>query len=244
MTAGRSSFVTPEAVTLTMDLAGVGSRLIATLLDTAILAVFQLVLFVVAAANGVGGVEAAVVAGLGFFVFLGYYVAFETLYDGQTPGKNWQNIRVVRDDGRPASFASVLVRNLVRIVDLLPTLYAIGMITIFVSTRDQRLGDLAAGTVVVHERADPAPEQVSRAPLPSWASTLDVSAVGEREYAVARSFLRRRDEVDHDAAVRLAGDIATRLRGLVPGIPDGVGDHRVIEVVAAAVRERSAGGSR
>src|SRR5438045_2929261 len=96
-----------------------------------------------------------------FLIFAGYFILFEWLWNGQTPGKRWLKLRVIRDDGRPLTLWKAIARNLLRIADAAPRfvlpVYSVGLIVIFLSGRDQRLGDMFAGTVVVRERADEAP---------------------------------------------------------------------------------------
>ncbi len=92
-----------------------------------------------------------------FLLIFGYFVFFETLWSGQTPGKRWMGLRVICDDGRPVTFFQAMVRNLIRLVDIMPVAavapsYFVGILSIFISAKNRRLGDLAAGTVVVRER--------------------------------------------------------------------------------------------
>lgn len=163
---------TPEQVQIDYDIAGIGSRAVALLIDLTIIGVGEVVL-------GIGGLVvthhlssllqatgsqnlSAYVIGLYVLVIFGwtllYFVLFEGLANGRTPGKRWMRLRVVSVRGERVSIFASIVRNLVRIVDFLPTGYLVGMICMLVTKRDQRLGDLAAGTIVVMERPalDPA----------------------------------------------------------------------------------------
>ena len=83
-----------------------------------------------------------------FLIFFVYDVAFEVLAGGRTPGKRWNGLRVVRTGGQPVGFVSSTIRNLLRVVDLLPGFYLVGIVSILVTKRNQRVGDLAAGTIV------------------------------------------------------------------------------------------------
>src|SRR5689334_1749130 len=157
---------TPERVELHYVLANVGNRFLAAAIDHLIQALLILLVLIIARAfsdgplfRGSGVWAAAVSVVLIFGIYWGYFVAFETLWSGQTPGKRWMRLRVVREDGRPVRFFEVFVRNLLRlVVDLLPPVtYAIGVISIIFSARSKRIGDFVAGTVVVKERATEAP---------------------------------------------------------------------------------------
>src|SRR5205809_1028494 len=93
-----------------------------------------------------------------FLIINGYFAIFEWLWSGQTPGKRWLKLRVIREDGRPISFFEAMIRNLIRVIDfMVPPFYSVGLVSVFSTARDQRVGDLVAGTVVVRERESEAP---------------------------------------------------------------------------------------
>lgn len=161
------SITTPEQATLEWQIAGIGSRAIATLIDTGFLLLGYALLawgLFAASKSGAGNplafsgmtmprnYEIAFYILLLFFLPLLYYVLFEGLWGGRTPGKRLLKLRVVSHSGQSISFFSALVRNIVRIVDFLPSGYLVGMISIFLTGKEQRLGDLAAGTVVIIDR--------------------------------------------------------------------------------------------
>ena len=163
--ADQLSIETPEQVALEFPVAGIGSRFVALLLDHIIqfgaLLVLLLVFIAVMAAAGehaedkLGGKW--FIAGFIFLVFLiiwGYFALFEALWQGQTPGKRVMKLRVIKDTGRQITLFEALARNLLRFVDYMPSLYLAGTITMLCNKRNKRLGDLAAGTLVIHERAD------------------------------------------------------------------------------------------
>ncbi|HVW34689.1 MAG TPA: RDD family protein, partial [Acidimicrobiia bacterium] len=157
----RLAIPTPEGVELELVLAGLGSRLVATLVDYLIKTALLLALVFIGGAvagDESGGFGAAVFIVASFAVFFVYDVAFETLASGRTPGKRAAGLRVVRLAGEPVGFVASAVRNLLRLVDSLPGIYAVGAACVLFSRRNQRLGDMAAGTLVVRER---------RAALPS-----------------------------------------------------------------------------
>jgi uncharacterized RDD family membrane protein YckC len=231
--------VTPEAVGLSVDAAGLGSRLIAWLLDTLI----QLAI-VIPIVAGIGSVnstaEVVVIVAVLFLMLWAYYPLFEFFWRGRTPGKAAQRLRVVRADGQPAGGAAILVRNLIRIVEVLlfPFLAVISML---VTRRAQRLGDLAAGTIVVREGRLAAPMPLAT-PERSDLPRLDATGLSEREYDVIRSFLARRASLEASARARLAAQLASSTRGRLGSVPAGLDDETVLEAAAQAYRRRFAPG--
>lgn len=239
--------VTPEAVPLALDLAGLGSRMIATLIDGAIQfgIFFGVALFL--AGTGIQGTPALVlVIVVVFLLFWGYFVAFEGLWGGRTPGKRAQRLRVVRVDGQPVGWTNVVVRNLLRVVDVLPGNYAVGAMFVLLGRRSQRLGDLAAGTLVVRERKAEAPAPLQLTPAGTSSRGLDAAGLGEREYALLRSFLERRATLDPTARRDLAAQVAATIRPRVAHAeraPWPGGDEAFLEAVAVAYRNRFGGPS-
>ncbi len=158
---------TPEQVAFHYEMAGIGSRFVASLLDHLILGIALLLVYCAASSllgaglflsgsssdNSAAGVYVilAVIVLIEFLIFWGYFVLFELVWHGQTPGKRAGKLRVIRRDGQPVHAGEVLVRNLLRIVDFLPGFYGIGLVTMFIDKDARRLGDLAAGTIVVRE---------------------------------------------------------------------------------------------
>lgn len=155
---------TPEQVAFHYEMAGIGSRFLASLLDHLILGVTlglvlcaaQAIVTIAVISNGessqgAGYLLAAVLVIIFFLIFWGYFVLFETIWNGQTPGKRAGRLRVIRRDGQPVRAGEVMIRNIVRLVDLLPGFYGVGLVTMFIDKDARRLGDLAAGTIVVRE---------------------------------------------------------------------------------------------
>src|SRR5918912_1902102 len=205
---------TPERVPLHFALASIGNRFLACAFDHFLQVVVIGGAFLLFAWLGsAAGLDVrlrdmpkwalAVLIVLLFLVWSGYFVLFEWAWNGQTPGKRWLRLRVIREDGRPVTFWEAAARNLIRIFDMEPfPFYSVGLISVFISGRDQRLGDLVAGTVVVREREAQAPtfEQVFSAPTSDAALRrsfkpmpfrADISALTEREVEVVEAFLRR-----------------------------------------------------
>jgi uncharacterized RDD family membrane protein YckC len=154
------SIETPELVALEFPLAGIGSRFIAILIDyllqfaAYIVLMLVMLLFLPSMQKFASASAKWFVAMLILIPFLlqwGYFTLFEGLWHGQTPGKRVAKIRVIQQSGRAITIFESLSRNFVRAVDFLPTFYVVGSISIFVTSRNQRLGDLVAGTLVVHE---------------------------------------------------------------------------------------------
>jgi len=241
----RISIPTPEGVELELVLAGVGSRLVATLIDLMIMGSVLVALWIVGfsaapVAEG-GGVLGAILVVLSFLVVFGYDVAFETLASGRTPGKRAAGLRVVRLGGEPPGFLAAAIRNLLRLIDLLPAFYATGVFCILVTRRNQRLGDLAAGTLVVRERRPALPH--AGAP-PDWAAAdrlaaWDVSAITPLELVTVRRFLDRRNQLQPHARAHLAWDLAGRLRPKVMGAPETMSAEEFLESLARAKASRS-----
>ena len=174
-------------------------------------------------------------------LFVGYDVAFEVLASGRTPGKRLNGLRVVLETGAPVTFPASAVRNALRLIDILPGAYLVGIASILVSERNQRLGDHAAGTLVVRERKALPPEprlRSYRRPVDAPAAW-DTSAIGADELAAVRGFLARRDALTENARIQLATELAGRLR---PKVGGGVADEApelFLERLAAAKAERA-----
>jgi len=151
---------TPEQITLEYEIAGPGSRFMALFVDLMIQTVAGIVLMIAVLIAGVT-LSSLFVAGtwtialLVVFIFLlqwGYFAAFEIFWKGQTPGKRQTGIRVINETGREASVYEAIARNLLRAVDSLPGVYAVGAIVMFISPQHKRIGDYVAGTIVIHDR--------------------------------------------------------------------------------------------
>ncbi len=145
---------TPERVSFDYQVAGLGTRAIAQILDLLIIAAILVAVALAAGAFAVVGSNtvASLVGLLGSFVAIfGYFWVSEALWSGQTIGKRVFHLRAVGDRGEPMTFGQAGIRNVVRIVDFLPYAYGVGMVVLFANGRGKRLGDLAAGTVVVKD---------------------------------------------------------------------------------------------
>jgi uncharacterized RDD family membrane protein YckC len=153
----RLSIDTPENILLDADIAGFGTRCIAAILDYLLLLVAMIVIGLLYLQSVPMGDRdetgtIAILVLIQFILIAFYHLFFEFIWNGQTPGKRWVGIRVVQSNGLPVTVSAVLIRNLVRLFDFLPFFYAIGLLVMFASKHTQRLGDLAARTIVIRER--------------------------------------------------------------------------------------------
>jgi uncharacterized RDD family membrane protein YckC len=233
---------TPERVPLAFALASIGNRFLAVLIDHFIQ---YMTILIVAWAflswSGVGDMNSierdelmaqmskwtiALMIIILFLVFAGYFIFFEWIWNGQTPGKRLLKLRVIREDGRPITLWEAVARNLLRIFDAIPgfvvPIYSLGLISIFLSSRDQRFGDMFAGTVVIRERTDEAPtfaetfsNQISDAAFRRVQRRTefqgDVSLLTEQEIEVVESFLRRRWDLSDRQRLWMAWRVALPL---------------------------------
>jgi uncharacterized RDD family membrane protein YckC len=234
------TITTPEGIDLHLALAGVGSRFSAALVDLLIQGLLWLGITVLFSALGIlsgWGLFAYTI--IVFVVVFAYDILFEVLASGRTPGKRLNGLRVVRVGGFPIGFLASAVRNTLRLVDFLPTAYLVGCATILVTEHNQRLGDLAAGTLVVRERKatsklPPPRPVVTEAAYPTW----DVSTITPAELQTVRQFLERRDGIAPQVRLQLAYTIAERLRPKVGGAPEDLRGERFLEAVVAAKSTR------
>lgn len=244
----RVTVTTPEGVDLELVVVGLGSRFMSSLVDTALQAALIIPLLVLAAR--LGGAGPAVASAGTLLVLFGVPTAFDAFAGGRTPGRRLAGLRLVTEEGATVGLVPAAVRNVVRIVDFLPAFYSIGVLAVLASGRNQRLGDLAAGTLVVRSRAvrrraastavpgasrpaPAAPAEVLAVPA-GW----DLTAVSADDLAVVRSFLARRDQLDADARRRVAGELARRLAPVVVGPDPSVADEVLLEQVVAAKEAR------
>jgi len=238
---------TPEGVDVEITLAGLGSRAIAGLLDLTIEVGLLLGLFLVfgVTTSDPNGIVVAIFVIGAFLVMFGYFLLFEVLNHGRTPGKAAAGLRVMRTDGGPVTFVPSAVRNLLRIVDgwdlLTLILCPIGIVAVIVTNENQRLGDLAGGTIVARERFSPT-TSTARMPTaagPPTGPPWDVSAITPDELVTVRLFLERRSTLAPHARLHLADELAGRLRPKVAGVEAAWSSEVFLEGVVAAKTGRS-----
>jgi uncharacterized RDD family membrane protein YckC len=234
---------TPESIAFSYELAGLGSRFLALVVDQAIQfatlgAIFAGIVLAASrlpkqhiasgAAEKLG--ESFVIAFIitvAFAVLFGYFILSEAVWNGQTPGKRLLGLRVVRDGGYPIDFGASLIRNLIRVGEALVGYYILAAISALISPENKRLGDLAAGTIVVRDARLAAPRALgARGEEPTYASTAYLT--GE-ERALIKRFLERRDTLVPDRRKALAANLAARVRGRVPADLAGLEDEPLLE---------------
>jgi uncharacterized RDD family membrane protein YckC len=247
----RITIATPEGIELQIVLAGAASRFIACVIDLFV----QVVLIVLAALAALGllggGWGTALFAMTTFAALYLYHVLFELLASGRTPGKRVTHLRVVRERGTPVDLPASAIRNLLRLIDILPTAYLVGLASILITKRNQRLGDLAAGTLVIRDvsrRKQLSPAAAAETTQAhdgrnssSWdvsASGWDVSAVSIDELVAVRRFLERRESLDRGARQQLAHRLEHGLRTKVAGAPSGMSAEGFLEELARVKASR------
>jgi len=236
-----------ENTGISLKLAGMGNRMLAFLIDFAIQTIISLffllgwMVFVMGSAPPEWFLYStlAVIIFIIFFIQWGYYILFELLWQGQTPGKKVLRIRVVRENGRPLGILTSFIRNIFRIIDLLPSFYAAGLLTMFINYREKRIGDLVAGTIVVKtpEAAlpsySPKPSLRSRYTLQehgdSWQISPRLHHLEVKEVELVRDFLERRygltPEKRKELGSRLSQSLAKKLKIDTPENPEFFLEH-------------------
>src|SRR5580704_19125899 len=224
---------TPEQTSIEFPLAGIGSRFLAVAIDTLIqwtvFAVLGLILVAVGFSIGAGFGQSSsggvwIVAILVFVFFLityGYYILFESIWNGQTPGKRITHIRVIKDSGQPITAIDAVGRNLLRIVDQLPVFYGVGVLCAWISPQSKRLGDYVAGTVVVHEKPFETVAPQWNAPAQAAAHQYGANRLTPEEFALVETFLSRRSALDAGVRYDTAAGIVRRIESKLILPPEG-----------------------
>jgi uncharacterized RDD family membrane protein YckC len=231
------SIETPEQISLDLPLAGIGSRFLAVALDTLIqigVAVAVLMVWLALSAllagsrSGPNSVWATVLVVVSAFLLeYGYFAFFETIWHGQTPGKRYTHLRVVKSNGQPIGAYESVARNLIRIVDSFPGIYVVGILSALLSSQSKRLGDFVAGTVVIRELPAERPaEGFSQARTAETAGEKSAPALSayaaslsDEEFQLIEAFLMRRTQLASGVRESIARQIASRI-GARLGIPD------------------------
>ena len=221
------SVSTPESVLFSHEPAGVGSRFVAGTIDigiqlamimgvTIISGAWSLPLETISSVLSAWSSAATVI--LMFLIFWGYHILFEMLWNGQTPGKRAAGVRVLKDGGYPVGFLDSVVRNLLRLIDFLPFFYGVGALVVLCNSKCKRIGDFAAGTIVVKERGIAMPRSLDSVAAGFYDDVhfdgqrlANMHALSEAEFNVVRQFMERRHSIQKDARLALARKIAAPL---------------------------------
>ncbi len=243
------SIETPEQIDISFQKAGIGSRFYAALIDTGLLVLILFIgyyvnqRFISELGSALGNWLGAIGGILVFALFWGYYMVFEVTSNGQTLGKRALGLRVIKTGGYPIGFADSAIRNLVRVVDFLPFFYGAGLLTMLINGNWQRLGDLAAGTLVVktaRTNLKPTGENV-KTDLPvinipqgefNYAGWIQPELVSETELGVIREYLTRRGALPKLRRSELARTIANPIIGKMGGTGSISYDRFLEEVYA------------
>ncbi len=251
------SIATPELIALEFAPAGVGSRGLALFLDYTLQGGALLIALICWAmadlrlpGQAVAWMRAAWIL-IPFLLQWGYFAFFEAFWKGQTPGKRMLRLRVISESGRAVTFWEALLRNLLRVVDFLPALYTAGAVSIFWTRRQQRLGDLAAGTLVVHEQhnlpAAVAPRTnllTPSLPVLHFEAAAATGLPADRlarltavDLALIESYAARRLDLPFAASEALAAKLAREIAAKMEArIPETVSPATFLEGLAAELR--------
>jgi uncharacterized RDD family membrane protein YckC len=210
---------TPEQTALEFPLAGIGSRSLALAIDTLLQIGVLIVLGILAGIISVAGFfpqygkqwTYAILILAAFLSQFGYFAFFEAVWNGRTPGKRWTHLRVITDSGRPIGTQEAILRNLMRIVDYLPSIYAVGIITSLISPQNKRVGDYLAGTVVIHEKSAEGGHAIWNSPAPQMSAAPLSRTLSLAELQLVEAFLERRPNLQQDVRRNMARQIAERL---------------------------------
>jgi uncharacterized RDD family membrane protein YckC len=239
---------TPEQTSIEFPLAGIGSRFLAIAIDSLIQGavvviglIFLALMFGIRAARfgpSMADVWIVAILILAYFVLMyGYFVVFEAIWNGQTPGKRITRIRVIKDSGQPITAVDAVARNLLRIVDQLPVAYGIGLLCTWISPQSKRIGDYVAGTVVVHEKAfeaGPANWDTAGSAQPGT-HRYGANRLTPDEFALVETFSSRRGSLDAALRYEMAAGIMRRIEPKLTFPPDRPSNEKVL---AELVNER------
>lgn len=255
----RVTLQTPESVELEFTLAGIGNRAYALLIDYTVSSViitvfliawtyFSIQLYSIVEGwfgsnNQLGLWLIAIPILTTFFIYIGYFVFFETFWQGQTPGKRYVKIRVIRDDGRPIRLQQATLRALLRPID---DTFFIGVFLIALNKREKRIGDFVAGTIVIQEER----HSVSATfPLSDKAQDLanqlqtaaDFSQMLPEDFAVIREYLQRRKIMTTEAQAKLSKQLAQQIKSIIAleKVPQKVPADVFLEAVYLAYQQQS-----
>lgn len=257
---------TPENISFRYNIAGLGSRFLALLIDSLIqgslyaLLIFTVVVLVSAASQKTFSQEmnnamAVVILIVIFLIQFGYFILFEIILNGQTPGKRLIGLRVIKENGYPLSALDSIIRNIVRVIDFFPFAYGVGVIAMFANARAKRLGDLAAGTIVVQVReqvklselAKPSPLQSAATQVQPTRDLPGLEHLRETDIELVESFFRRRADLRNAEEMVLTITRAIAARMQIPEaqtLTDSLAADNFLRDVVTAYRQPKEPGNR
>jgi len=234
---------TPESIAFRYELAGLGSRCLAVCIDLviqfAILAAILWGLYYVGTRQDhhpisptdddlARSIAIGLIVFIIFMIFYGYHILFEAFWNGQTPGKKMIGIRVVRDGGYPLDFGGAFLRNLVRIAEETLGFYTLAVISTLLSPENKRIGDYAAGTIVVRESKLAKPLTLRDALAEGETRSSGAYLTDDERDVIAR-FLERRSSLDVRRRIELSGALAARFRDRAPAALRDLPDEELLE---------------
>lgn len=226
MNREQVSIKTPEFVALKFNLAGLGSRAGAMIIDQTLLMIVNIILVLIFTFSmnitihfGSPSFLLAIAIVILFIIRWGYFFVCEYFFGGKTIGKRIIGIRVIQENGHSITILSSFIRNLLRIVDMLPTGYFIGIILVFFHSQHKRLGDIIAGTIVVHEREvkkkeSPIEKAVEKRGLTKESlsvSDLEIRSLGAKEWKLLKVYSERILQLDVIESTKLTKKVASIL---------------------------------
>ncbi len=263
----RVTLHTPESVKLQFTLAGIGNRIQALFFDYLVIGALLTVALGSFGALLISSIDLATLLNLDeedlqlwivaiqilvtSFLYTAYFIGFEVFWQGQSPGKRYTQIRVIREDGRAVGLKQAVLRTLIRPID---DLFFVGLFMILFTEREKRLGDWAAGTLVIQvespaQGAEFSTSSAAQGLAPQLAQQCDLSQLTPDDFAVIREFLRRRPLLVPQAKAQLAADLCrqTAEKIQLAALPIGINPEIALEAVYLAYQEQRAwpsGGSQ
>lgn len=242
----KVTIVTPENIELEYELANLGSRLVGAVIDHMFQGGIISILFIILILSYPDitlknlyeiflSTFAAIIIILVFLVTFGYFIFFETIWSGQTPGKRFADIQVIRDNGEPIRFTEALLRNIFRTVDFLLFYYQLGIILVLFHQKHKRVGDIVANTIVVKVKQDLAPITIPDFKIRTDL-VLDPSRISDEDYALIRNFLIRRNTLKPEPRCRIATKLARPLIKLMDMTDKDIDYEEFLEALAVQYR--------
>lgn len=243
----KVKIITPEHIELEFELAGLGSRMVAALVDYLLQFGLVAVIFMALAFSNPAlsrddlptlfkSAQMAILLVLTFLILTGYFIFFEAIWNGQTPGKKLAQIQVIRDNGQPVAFVESLLRNLLRIVDILPFHYLLGIAFIFINDKNKRIGDIVAKTIVVKLKENLSPTALPELDVKTDL-VIDVSQITPEEYSLVRRFLLRRGRLKLESRAKIGKKLANQLMDKAGVDPNAAGPEEFLEALSIEYRK-------